>query len=370
MTYADDITILAQHPKHETAATHLQQYIHELEQWLTNNRLKVSTNKSSLTLITPYNREYTAQPHVTLFGTPIPVTDTATILGVTFDRGMTFKEHTNTVNTKAKTRLNVLRAVTHTTYGSSTKDTTTLYKQFIRPVLTYAHTAWHPDTKKTHIDKLQITQNTALRIATGCTNTTPIQHLQDETKVLPLMTNMDMRGTQQYTSTSSPTHPLHYMQTPTITPRHIHNTPAEHFRNLYQSLPPCPENLSERAHIHRVFTERYLDSAPPNSLLESRPPPVNPCDLPRGDEVHLHRLRCGHHTSFPYYMERIGRAPSRICSLCNGAVGTVEHALLHCPTIQQHRDTFQIHSLEHLWTHPEESLRFLRDSGVVPEAQT
>ena len=183
---------------------------------------------------------------------------------------------------------------------------------------------------------------------------------------------MNMRGTQQYTSTSSPTHPLHYMQNPARTPRHIHNTPAEHFHSLYRSLPPCPEGLSERAHIHREFTGRSLDVAPPNSLLGSRPPPVNPRknSLPRADRVHLSRLRCGHHTSLPHYMHRIGLAPSPDCSLCGGAEGTVEHVLLHCPTIQQHRDTYHIHSLEHLWTHPEESLRFLRASGVVPEAQT
>ena len=63
MTYADDITIISQHPKHETAATHIQQYITDLEQWLAQNRLKVSANKSSVTLIPPYNREYTTHHH-------------------------------------------------------------------------------------------------------------------------------------------------------------------------------------------------------------------------------------------------------------------------------------------------------------------
>ena len=139
------------------------------------------------------------------------------------------------------------------------------------------HTQPGSPTLRKHIQtNYRSHKNTALRIATGCTNTTPIQHLHDETQVLPLMDNMNMRGTQQYTSTFSPTHPLHYMQTPTATPRHIHNTPAEHFHSLYLSLPPCPEGLSERAHIHREFTGWSLDTAPPNSLLDSRPPPGQP----------------------------------------------------------------------------------------------
>ena len=58
--------MLSQHPKHETAATQLQERIHTLEQWLTNNRIKFSTNKSSLTFITPHNTECITQPQVTL----------------------------------------------------------------------------------------------------------------------------------------------------------------------------------------------------------------------------------------------------------------------------------------------------------------
>ena len=280
---------------------------------------------------------------------------------------MTFKQHTDTINTKAKKRLNVIRALSHTTFGHSKEDITTTYKQYIRPILTYAHTAWQPDTAKTHIDKLQITQNTALRIATGCTNTTPIQHLHEEAQVLPLKSHMDMRGTHAYTSTLSPTHPLHYMQTPTHTARHIHNTPAEHYRSLYQSLPPCPQRLSERAHIHRELTARPLLNAPPNTLLQSRPPLVDPSEksLKREERVHLSRLRCGHHTSLPTYMHRIGLAPDDTCTLCTQAEGSAEHVLLHCPTIQIHRDTHHIHSLEHLWTRPVEAMNFLYDAGIV-----
>ena len=119
---------------HETVATQLQDYIHTLEQWFTNNRMKVSTNKSSLTLITPHNVKYRTQ--VTTNNTPLPVTHSTKILGVTFDREMTFKQHTDDINTKAKNRLNVIRSFTHTTYRHSKKDITKIYKHYIRPILT------------------------------------------------------------------------------------------------------------------------------------------------------------------------------------------------------------------------------------------
>ena len=201
LSYADDITIFSQHTKHETAASHLQQYIHSLEQWLDTNRLKVSPTKSILTLFTPWNAEYNTQPNITLNNTPIPQSPTPTILGVTFDRGMTFGDHISRVNTRAKTRLNVLRALTHSTYGHSKEDISQIYKQYVRPIITYAHPAWHPDIADTHMRKIQTTENTALRIATGCTSSTPIHHLQHETRIIPLKQHMRMTGTQVvYTS--------------------------------------------------------------------------------------------------------------------------------------------------------------------------
>ena len=372
-SYADDLTIISQHPKHETAAVQLQSYIHTLENWLTTNRLKVSANKSALTLITPWTMEYADKPRVTLHNTPLPVTENTNILGVTYDRGMTFKHHIENINTKAKTRLNVIRALTHTEYGHSKEDTTTLYKQYIRPILTYAHTAWQPDTANTHLGKLQTTQNTALRLATGCTRTTPIQHIHEESLVLPLISHMDMRGTHAYSSTIDPSHPLHFMQTPANTGRqHIHRTPARHYNTLYTSLPPRPEGTSERKHIHTVFTQRALSSSSPNSLLQALPPPVASEErtLGRDARVHLSRLRCGHHPALPTYMHRIGRADDDLCHLCGQGPADVAHVLLHCPTTQQHRDTYHIHSLEDLWTRPVDCYGFLSTADVLQRPPT
>ena len=164
---------------------------------------------------------------------------------------MTFKPHTTDINAKAKHRFNVLKALTKTTYGHSKEDITTLYKQFIRPILTYSHTAWAPDTAITHLDKLQTTQNTALRIATGCTRSTPITHLHDETLVLPLKEHMDMRGTHFFSSITDPFHPLHFMQTPRPTPRNIHTS-----QTLPQSLHLPPTN-SPAHHTTFIHTHHF-----------------------------------------------------------------------------------------------------------------
>ena len=49
----------------------------------------------------------------------IPVNNDKNILGVTIDRGWTFRQHTQDINAKAKARLNVMKALAATSFGHS-----------------------------------------------------------------------------------------------------------------------------------------------------------------------------------------------------------------------------------------------------------
>merc|ERR1711888_329967 len=99
---------------------------------------------------------------------------------------MTFKPHVEDLASRTKPRLNVLKALTATTFGQQKESIVNLYKQFIRPVISYASMAWSADLADTHSETLQRVQNSALRIATGCARSTPICHLHAETRVLPV----------------------------------------------------------------------------------------------------------------------------------------------------------------------------------------
>ena len=91
--------------------------------------MKVSPSKSTLNLTTPHADEYNPQLTITLNNIPIPYTDTATTLGVTYDKKWD-SPHTDNINTKAKTRLNVLRAITNTIFGQFKRDIILVYKQY------------------------------------------------------------------------------------------------------------------------------------------------------------------------------------------------------------------------------------------------
>ena len=247
-----------------------------------------------------------------------------------------------------------------------------MYKQFIRPTLTYAHTARQPLLKDTNLDKLQKTQNAALRTATGCTKTTRTDHVHQETKVLKIQDHMDMRGTHAYTSYTDPQHPLHYLTQERPLNRNIRKTPAHYYSTLYNTLPPTPQNTSLRTHIHTHFTNRGITRMQPNTILDKHPPPISDEELTlsREERVHLSRLRCGHHPALPSYTKRINLTDTDTCTLCNNAEGNLEHIILHCPHIQTHRLRYNIQSLEHLWTRPVEVYNFLHDAGVLQSTRT
>ena len=77
------------------------------------------------------------------------------------------------------------------------------------PALEYASSIWSPLASSTSINKLQVMQNAALRTATRCTQDTNIQHLLDETLMLPIHEHLQLHASQYKQKTQHPSHPLH-----------------------------------------------------------------------------------------------------------------------------------------------------------------
>ena len=66
----------------------------------------------------------------------------------------------------------------------------------MRLVLEYASSIWSPLAASTTINKRQVMQNAALRIAPGCTQGTNIQHMHDETITLPIHEHLQLHASQ------------------------------------------------------------------------------------------------------------------------------------------------------------------------------
>ena len=77
------------------------------------------------------------------------------ILGVTYDNGLTFKEHIADIKQRYTPKLRALKAITGQESGQSKETTTTIHKQFIRFTVEYYSTSWTPNLSDTHYNTLQ-----------------------------------------------------------------------------------------------------------------------------------------------------------------------------------------------------------------------
>ena len=100
----------------------------------------------------------------------------ATLLGVTITKTFNFQSHIKMAIFKANRRLNLLRLLSGTNWGCKPKLIMKLYKQYVRPVLEYL------STPKTTLEKIQLVQNKAIKIAyrlPWCTSTRKIHQLAE-----------------------------------------------------------------------------------------------------------------------------------------------------------------------------------------------
>lgn len=77
---------------------------------------------------------------------------------------LNFSSHIETVLTKAKNALNLLKAISSKEWGKHKETIVATYKTILRPHLEYASTIWAPILSETNLKKLQTLQNAALRV--------------------------------------------------------------------------------------------------------------------------------------------------------------------------------------------------------------
>jgi hypothetical protein len=205
-SYADDLTIFVSSPRLDAAEAELAALLRNVSDWSAAKKLSVAPGKSSVTLFTPDTHQSRSHPAATICNGVIPLDKTPKILGVTWDTHFTFSPHARAIATKATGSLRILKALAGTNWGFSKEDIIATYRAITRPILNYAAPIWYPVASRTAVASLQIIQNTALRLATGCLKMAPISHLHQETGVLPLAAHLDLACAQFLASALQPSH--------------------------------------------------------------------------------------------------------------------------------------------------------------------
>ena len=229
----------------------------------------------------------------------LPVEKHPKILGVYLDNMMNFTHHINTMGNKLLKRNNAVKMIAGTNWGCSKETLTVSYKAISRSVLNYAAPTWTPNLSESNWKFLQRKQNVALRAATGCVRMTPIEHLHQETKILPVKEHSRMRSRQFFLGCFQPSRVDHCTVSKRGEARNIRPTLSSAFYSDVSSqlknnkLDPKNYKIGLKLlHTQEVTQFRNNNS----KLLGSCPPDLLPREekLDRNTKVKLSQLRSGY----------------------------------------------------------------------------
>jgi hypothetical protein len=330
-------------------------YTKSLVDFLSERDLVVSPEKSTVTLFTPDTHDFKIHPDVRINGEPVRLEKTPKLLGVVYDTMYTFSHHVTETVKKAKTKVNVLKALAGTSWGQDKETLLMTYKSVCRSTLEYAAPVWSQIISKTKQENLQTVQNQALRVASGCLLMSHQDHLHQETKVLPLKEHSELISKQFLAASYQPTHPANKFLDKPQSKRNRRKTPLtfkEEVSNKFQAGYVYKQTLKS---LHTDAVKNCIESYKTNSVLNSKPPEINPEEvkLTRKERSELARLRSGYSRRLNFYLNKIDNQVQDGCPLCKISPHDTEH-LFNCaenPTIL---------SVIDLWTNPVKVAKFLK----------
>ena len=177
--FADDISAWASAKKKQTAMARLQISLRALEPWLKKWRIKINVKKTQLIC---FNQRGQKDESITFLGEQVKEGKTLKLLGATFDRGLSYREHCTGVAKKAMSRVNLLRRLRGQNWGVSSRKLLTFYKQFVRPVMENGY-CLSANAKPNAFNSIQVVQNAALRVSLRAPWRTKINDLHERASI-------------------------------------------------------------------------------------------------------------------------------------------------------------------------------------------
>lgn len=173
--YADDINIITINENLEEAKINLEVGLNKIVKWANDWELKLNLTKSKVMCFT--KKRIRQIPIIKINNEELKFTNKHTILGLEFDAPkLKWKNHINNLKIRCTNRINIMKKLSTTTWGANRETMIKFYDIYIKPKIEYGITIYGT-ANDTEIKKIETVQNGALRIATGCLKTTPINAL-------------------------------------------------------------------------------------------------------------------------------------------------------------------------------------------------
>lgn len=160
-TFADDTVIAYANTNLGTMQAKLQDYLNVFSNWALDWRIKVNNDKTVATLFT--RKHKITPPLLHILNKSIEWNNRAKYLGITMDSKLTWAAHIDQALRKGQIALSNLYPLLARRSKLSTKNKLLLYKAIIQPAALYGCEVWG-SAAKTHLRKIQVFQNKALRL--------------------------------------------------------------------------------------------------------------------------------------------------------------------------------------------------------------
>ena len=176
--YVDDFCICFRSKNMRTIERHLQQCLNRIEDWAIRNGFKFSKSKTQYVHFCQ-QRKIHNDPALYIYGSQIPVVAESKFLGVIFDRKLSFISHIKYLKAKCLKALNLLKVLSHTSWGADRTTLLHLYRSLIRSKLDYGSIAYG-SARKSYLQMLDTVHNQGLHLALGAFRTSPVSSLNVE----------------------------------------------------------------------------------------------------------------------------------------------------------------------------------------------
>lgn len=162
--YADDTAIMTTSNRSNAIANRLQKAMVKIDEYFKKWRIQVNAAKTKAILFCFNNSKKRRPTRPLLFNNEeLFWQDEVTYLGLVLDKKLTFGAHVENTRIKATKALNSLYPILGRKSKLSTANKSTIFKMYIRPILTYACPLWQ-GAARMHLNKFQVIQNKALKL--------------------------------------------------------------------------------------------------------------------------------------------------------------------------------------------------------------
>ncbi|MEO1419306.1 MAG: reverse transcriptase domain-containing protein, partial [Bacteroidota bacterium] len=181
--YVDDFTIFISSRNEAHSSRVIQTSINRINEWTKSKGFKLSAEKTAA--IKFEKRKKGMDPELTLNNNAIQVLESTRYLGLIVDKRLSWKHHIEHLRIHCTPGVNLLKHLSHLSWGADRKTLELLYSALVKSKLDYGAHIYGATNSKI-LKRLDPIQNSCLRACTGAFKSSPTTSLHIESGTLPL----------------------------------------------------------------------------------------------------------------------------------------------------------------------------------------